>query len=159
MGLRKDMDEKLKKEKEELQSALGSLKAGNSESAFEVIKKEKDTELANKQRKWEEKRRKYHKEIDDIKTKLNEKEEELKKTVENVRRDNDSGLIEERKKIEKMSEKFQEDHDKMKDELNGEITRLRADYDEKIGDYEQRLEKALADKVEKMLVLREVEFH
>jgi len=149
------MDEKLKKEKEELQSALGSLKAGNSESAFEVIKKEKDTELANKQRKWEEKRRKYHKEIDDIKTKLNEKEEELKKTVENVRRDNDSGLIEERKKFEKMSEKFQEDHDKMKDELNGEITRLRADYDEKIEDYEQRLEKALADKVEKMLVLRE----
>merc|ERR1711915_217763 len=153
--LRKDMDEKLKKEKEELQSALGSLKAGNSESAFEVIKKEKDTELANKQRKWEEKRRKYHKEIDDIKTKLIEKEEELKKTVENVRRDNDSGLIEERKKFEKMSEKFQEDHDKMKDELNGEITRLRADYDEKIEDYEQRLEKALADKVEKMLVLRE----
>merc|ERR1712114_119908 len=31
--LRKDMDEKLKKEKEELQSALASLKAGNSESA------------------------------------------------------------------------------------------------------------------------------
>merc|ERR1711915_707779 len=68
--LRKDMDEKLKKEKEELQSALGSLKAGNSESAFEVIKKEKDTELANKQRKWEEKRRKYHKEKDDEINKL-----------------------------------------------------------------------------------------
>merc|ERR1712128_341129 len=85
----------------------------------------------------------------------NEKEAEVKKAVDGVRQDTDSGLIEERKKFEKMSEKFQEDHDKLKDELNGELTRLRADYDEKIEDYEQRLEKALADKVEKMLVLRE----
>lgn len=153
--LRKDMDEKLKKEREELQKALESVKGGNSEAAMAVIKKEKETELANKQKKWEEKRKKYHKEIEDIKKKLNDKEAELKKAVENVRRDNDSGVIEERKKFEKMSEKFQEDHDKLKDELNGQMTRLRADYDEKIEDYEQRLEKALADKVEKMLVLRE----
>merc|ERR1711872_394816 len=94
-------------------------------------------------------------EIEDMKKKLSDKENELKTAVESVRRDNDSGLIEERKKFEKLSEKFQEDHDKLKDELNGQLTRLRADYDEKIEDYEQRLEKALADKVEKMLVLRE----
>jgi len=153
--LRKDMDEKLKKERDELQKALESVKGGNSEAGLTVIKKEKDAELAAKQKKWEEKRRKYHKEIEDMKKKLSDKETELKTAVENVRRDNDSGLIEERKKFEKLSEKFQEDHDKLKDELNGQITRLRADYDEKIEDYEQRLEKALADKVEKMLVLRE----
>ena len=50
-----------------------------------------------------------------------------------------------------MAAKFQEDHDKVRDELNGEISRLKADYDEKIEDYEQRLDKALADKVEKMV--------
>merc|ERR1712106_403843 len=153
--LRKDMDEKLKKERDELQKALESVKGGNSEAAMAVIKKDKENELANKQKKWEEKRKKYHKDIEDLKKKLNEKEAEVKKAVDGVRRDTDSGLIEERKKFEKMSEKFQEDHDKLKDELNGELTRLRADYDEKIEDYEQRLEKALADKVEKMLVLRE----
>ena len=54
-----------------------------------------------------------------------------------------------------MSQKFQEDHDKLKDELTGEISRLKAEYDERIEDYEARLEKALADKVEKMLELRE----
>merc|ERR1711892_1235533 len=153
--LRKDMDEKLKKEREELQKALESVKGGSNEAAFAVIKKEKETELANKQKKWEEKRKKYHKEIEDVKKKLSDKEAELKKATINVRQNNDSGMMEERKKFEKMSEKFQEDHDKLKDELNGQMTRLRADYDEKIEDYEQRLEKALADKVEKMLVLRE----
>merc|ERR1711892_278938 len=78
--LRKDMDEKLKKEKE--------------------------TELANKQKKWEEKRKKYHKEIEDFKKKLSDKEAELKKATTNVRQNNDSGMMEERKKFEKMSEKF-----------------------------------------------------
>ena len=41
----------------------------------------------------------------------------------------------------------QEDHDKLKDELTAEMSRLRAEYDEKITDYEKRLEKALSDKV------------
>ena len=63
------MDEKLRKEREELQKALESVKGGNSEAALTVIKKEKETELANKQKKWEEKRKKYHKEIEDMKKK------------------------------------------------------------------------------------------
>merc|ERR1712106_128303 len=50
---------------------------------------------------------------------------------------------------------FQEDHDKVKEDLNGQMNRLRAEYDEKIEEYEKKLEKAVADKVEKMLVLRE----
>merc|ERR1712106_1012419 len=95
--LRKDMDEKLKKEREELQKALESVKGGSNEAAFAVIKKEKETELANKQKKWEEKRKKYHKEIEDIKKKLSDKEAELKKAATNVRQNNDSGMMEERK--------------------------------------------------------------
>ena len=35
---------------------------------------------------------------------------------------------------------------KQKEDLTGQLTRLRADYDEKIEDYDARLEKALADK-------------
>merc|ERR1712227_822084 len=97
----------------------------------------------------------YHREIGDLKKQLTDKDAQLKKSMDGIRKDSDNNLVEERKKFEKMTTKFQEDHDKLKDELNGELIRVRADYDEKIEDYEQRLEKALADKVEKMLVLRE----
>ena len=45
--------------------------------------------------------------------------------------------------------------DKLKDELNGEISRLRAEYDEKVEDYEKRLEVALGAKLEHMMALRE----
>merc|ERR1712066_761087 len=42
--LRKDMDKKLEKEKEELAAALASVKGGSSDAVIEVIKKEKDAE-------------------------------------------------------------------------------------------------------------------
>merc|ERR1712168_721257 len=57
--LRKDMDQKLKQEKEELQKALEAVKGGNSDAVVAVMKKEKETEFANKQKKWEEERKKY----------------------------------------------------------------------------------------------------
>ena len=149
------MDEKLKKEREELQKALESVKGGNSEAAVSVLKKEKDAEHIKREKKWDEKRKKYHREIEELKLKLAEKETQLKSNAESIQRQSDSVLVEERKKFERMSAKFQEDHDKLRDELNGELTRLRADYDEKIEDYDQRLDRALADKVEKMMALRE----
>merc|ERR1719431_955195 len=42
--LRKDMDEKLRKEREELQKALESVKSGDSGAAVSVLKREKDAE-------------------------------------------------------------------------------------------------------------------
>ena len=153
--LRKDMDEELKKEKEELKTALENISSGSQDGAIELLKKDLEKQFLVKTKKWEEKRKKYQKEIEELKKKCKEKEDENKKIRDGCRTENDGLLFEERKKADKMSQKFQEDHDKLRDELNGEISRIRADYDEKIEDYEQRLEKALADKVEKMLVLRE----
>merc|ERR1712002_1438566 len=40
--LRKDMDEKLKKEKDELAAALASVRGGSSEAVIEVVRKEKE---------------------------------------------------------------------------------------------------------------------
>ena len=80
---------------------------------------------------------------------------QLLKQRETVRQEADGLMFDERRKAEKMAEKFQEDHDKLRDELKGEMSRMKADYDEKIEDYEARLEKALSEKVEKMLELRE----
>ena len=47
------MDKKLEKEKEELATALASVKGGSSDAVIEVIKKEKDAEMATKKKKWE----------------------------------------------------------------------------------------------------------
>merc|ERR1712241_135562 len=154
-GILREKDEKLKKERDELQNALQSVKVGNSEAALSVLKNQKDADQLKKEKKWEEKRKKYHRDIDDLKKKLTEKEDQLKRSMDNTKKDSESSLVEERKKLEKMTAKFQEDHKKLKEDLNGQLTTVKADYDVKIADYEKRLEKALADKVEKMLVLRE----
>lgn len=149
------MDEQLKKEKDELVKALQKINSGNKDEALEIFKKDLDQQFGQKSKKWDEKRKKYLKEIEDLKRILNEKEGENSQLSSSKTKENDTILFEERRKADKMSQKFQEDHDNLRDELNGEISRLKADYDEKIEDYEERLEKALADKVEKMLVLRE----
>lgn len=153
--LRRDMDDKLKKEKEELAAALASVKGGNSDAVMDVIKKEKEQELAAKQKKWDEKRKKYHKEIDDLKKLVKGKDSELQQKVKGAQSDIDQLILEERRKHERLSTKAQEDMEKMRDELSGQITRLRAEHDEKIEDFESKLEKAMTDKMEKMLALRE----
>ena len=149
------MDEQLKKEKDELVKALERINNGNKDEALAVFKKDLEHQFSVKGRKWDEKRKKYLKEIEDLKKLVEEKDVEMKNFSTTKTRENDSLLFEERRKSDKMSQKFQEDHDKLRDQLNGEIGRLKAEYDERIEDYEQRLEKALSDKLEKMLVLRE----
>ena len=44
------MDEKLKKEREELQNALQSVKIGNSEAALSVLKNQKDADQMKKEK-------------------------------------------------------------------------------------------------------------
>jgi len=151
----------LKGEKEALKKALESVTTGGAtDQALQVMKKDMEHQIVNKTKKWEEKKRKYHKDIEELRRKLKEKEDALDKqssqlVANNTQTSNETLIFEERKKAEKMATKYQEDHDKLKDELTAEMSRLRAEYDEKITDYEKRLEKALSDKVEKMLELRE----
>merc|ERR1712032_804360 len=141
--LRKDMDEKLKKEREELQNALQSVKIGNSEAALSVLKNQKDADQMKKEKK-------YDREIDELKKQLSQKDEQLKKSAETAKSNSDN--TEEKGRIEK---KFQEDREKLRKEMTEQMEKMRTEHDGKIVDYEARLEKALADKVEKMLVLRE----
>ena len=142
------MDKELKSEKEALKQALQSLNnSGATDQAMQVLKKDMEQQLHQKSKKWEEKRKKYHKDIEELRRKLKEKEEELAKKAATSTQNTDNLMFEERRRAEKMATKYQEDHDKLKDELTGEMSRLRAEYDEKIEDYEKRLEKALADKV------------
>merc|ERR1711874_674973 len=101
-------------------------------------------------KKWEEKRKKYHAEIEELKKSLKDKENELKEKIQGVQSQTDNSLVEER-----LNAKALEDMEKLKDDLSGQIVRLRAEYDEKIIDYEARLQKALSEKVEKMLEMRE----
>lgn len=144
------MDEKLKKEREELQNALQSVKIGNSEAALSVLKNQKDADQMKKEKKFEEKRKKYHREIDELKKQLTQRDEQLKKSAETAK--NSSDNAEDKRRIEK---KCQEEQEKLRREMTEQMEKMRTEYDGRIVDYEARLERALADKVEKMLVLRE----
>merc|ERR1712212_1401489 len=118
--LRKDMDKKLEKEKEELAAAVASVKGGSSDAVIEVIKKEKDTEMAAKKKKWEEKRKKYHAEIEELKKGLKEKENELKEKIQGVQSETDNSVMEERRRAERLNAKALEDMEKAKADAGAE---------------------------------------
>merc|ERR1712200_291132 len=132
-----EMNKELKGEKEALKKALESVTTGGAtDQALQVMKKDMEHQIVNKTKKWEEKKRKYHKDIEELRRKLKEKEDALDKqssqlVANNTQTSNETLIFEERKKAEKMATKYQEDHDKLKDELTAEMSRLRAEYDEK----------------------------
>lgn len=63
--------------------------------------------------------------------------------------------FEERKRATANSDRQQEEIDRLKDDFNGQISRLRAENDDKVEDLEKRLEVALGAKLEHMMALRE----
>merc|ERR1712106_927007 len=97
------------KEKEELAAAVASVKGGSSDAEIEELKKG-----------------------------LKDKENELKEKIQGVQSSTDNSLVEERRKAERLNAKSLQDMEKLKDDLSGQIVRLRAEYDEKILDYEAR---------------------
>merc|ERR1712107_382281 len=85
---------------------------------------------------------------EELKRGLKNKEDELKEKIKGVQSETDSTVVEERRKAERLNAKALEDMEKLKDDLSGQIVRLRAECDEKISDYEARLQKALSEEVE-----------
>merc|ERR1712008_576979 len=92
--------------------------------------------------------KKYHREIEDLKSKIKEKDTEVQQKLAGAQSSTDNSVMEERRKQERSNTKAHEDMEKLKDDLTGQITRLRAEYDE-------RLQKALCEKVEKMMEMRD----
>ena len=61
--------------------------------------------------------------------------------------------------LSKVEERCQEDYDKLRDEMSGEIRRIQAECDEKISEYEDKLEIAHGNRMSSMFQMKEeVEF-
>merc|ERR1712141_579341 len=72
-----------------------------------------------------------------------------------LRSECDSRVQYERRKLSKVEEKHQEEYDKIKDEMSGEIRRVQAQCDEKICEYETRLELAHGNRMSSMFQMKE----
>merc|ERR1719323_2850794 len=114
--LRKDMDEKLKKEREELQNALQSVKIGNSEAA-----------------------------LSDLKKQLSQKDEQLKKSAETAKSNSDN-IEEKRrieKKFqedqEKLRKEMTEQMEKMRTEYDGKIVDYEARLEKALADKVEKM--------------------
>ena len=78
-----------------------------------------------------------------LESSIQAKDEALIEAVNQARMEGDEKTIEEQKRLGALLDKSNEEMETLKVETQGEITRLRAEYDEKIENLEERLQVAL----------------
>ena len=155
IGLRREMDDNLRKERTNLRKALDTANAQEREAAIDRYKLEKDRELRILQSSWDEEQNRLNRELRALQRKIDGIPDEITAATRHVRQERDQLLHEERRKAARAQERAQDEFDRMKDELNGQMMRLRAECDERVREYEQKLESAHGNRMSSMFQMKE----
>ncbi|TRY74800.1 hypothetical protein TCAL_07117 [Tigriopus californicus] len=138
--LRKEMDEKLR---------------SDNNSHKESLVAEKQRELEEVKRKWILESKSLSEQLEVLKKEIERKDEALIKAVNDAQSEGDQKAFEERRKATELAEKSQGEMEALRDDLNGQISRIRAEYDEKVENLESRLQVALGAKLEHMMAMKD----
>ena len=119
---RRDMEEKLRTEREHLKSTLEASSRSEKEAALNQLTLQKDREGRLQQRSWEEERARLERELKRLQTQV---DQEVAMQVSRVRVEGDQKMFEQSRKHNQIVEKYQEEYDALKEEMEGKLNRLR----------------------------------
>jgi len=149
---RRDMEEKLKAERNGLKTALEAAARSEKEAAVSQLVLQKDREMRMLQRGWDDERSRLEREQKRLQSQL---DQEVAAQVGRVRLEADQRLFEVNRKHGQLAEKWQADYEALKEEMEGRMNRLRAEHAEKVEEYEVKVAGLLAGKVDTILQLKE----
>lgn len=153
--IRKEMDDKLRIERNSLKTALDTNHATEMQRAVENAKRDAKHEFKTTEKHLKDENDKLQLQIQTLNKDIEALRTQMNQAINDAIQEGDKKAFEERKRSAAHTEHHQEEMDKIKDDFNGQISRLRVEYDEKVEDLEKRLEVALGAKLEHMLALRE----
>merc|ERR550534_1109566 len=104
IGLRRDANENMAKERSNLRKALDTANAQEREAAIDRYKVEKDREIRILQNSWNEEQGRLNREIRMLQTRLDAVPDEISKATRGVRQERDQMLIDERRKAGRLQE-------------------------------------------------------
>lgn len=122
---RRDMEEKLKQERENLRTAMTASSKSEKEAAVTQITLQKDRETRLLQRSWEDEKARMEKEMKRLQSQI---DQEVAMQVSRARVECDQKLFDIGRKHNQVVEKYQEEFDTMKEEMEGKLNRLRYMY-------------------------------
>jgi hypothetical protein len=149
---RRDMEEKLKEERNALKAAMEAAAKSEKEAAVAQLTLQKDREMRLLQRGWDDERSRLERELKRHQTQI---EQEVAAQVGRVRAEADQRLFETNRKHGQIVEKCQADYEALKEALEGQINRLRAEHAEQVEEYEAKVAGLLSGKVDTILQLKE----
>jgi hypothetical protein len=149
---RRDMEEKLKEERNGLKLALEAAARSEKEAAVSQLTLQKDRELRLLQRGWDDERSRLEREHKRLQAHL---DQEVASQVGRLRAEADARLFETNRKHAQVVEKYQADYEALKEEMEGRMNRLRAEQADQVEEYETRVANLLSGKVDTILQLKE----
>jgi len=149
---RRDMEEKLKTERNNLKASLEAAAKSEKESALAQLTLVKDREIRMQQRSGEEEKSRLNREIKRLQTQI---EQEVAMQVSKSRAEFDQRIFENNRKHAQTCERYQEEFDKMKEEMEGKLNRLRAEQSEKVEEYEVRIANLMSGKTDTIFQMKE----
>ena len=115
---RRDMEEKLKQERENLRTAMTASSKSEKEAAVTQITLQKDRETRLLQRSWEDEKARMEKEMKRLQSQI---DQEVAMQVSRARVECDQKLFDIGRKHNQVVEKYQEEFDTMKEEMEGKL--------------------------------------
>ena len=155
IAMRREMDEKMRLERNALKTALDTQNTAQREKAIDLYRIEKDREIRILQKSWEDEQDRLNREIIRLQRQIDNLPREIEAATREVRLECDAKLQEEKRKLQKADQKAMEEADKVRLEMSGQLRKVQAQNDEKIAEYEAKLEAAHGNRMSSMFQMKD----
>ena len=155
INMRREMDDKIRMERNALNSALEAQFKGQKDKAVELYRLEKDHEVRILQRSWQTEQERLNREIEKMQRKVDNLPDQVEAATRTLKAECASRVKDEQRKVSQVERECQAENDRIRLEMSGQMRLLQSQCDEKIAAFEAKLEAAHGNRMSSMFQMKE----
>ena len=155
ISMRREMDDKIRIERNALKTALETQNNAQRDKAIELYRLEKDHEIRILQKSWEDEQERLNKELRSQQRKIENLPRDIEAAKNLVKTECDAKLQEQQRQIARADQQTQVEVDKVRLEMSGQLRRVQVQCEEKIAEYEAKLEAAHGNRMSSMFQMKD----
>ena len=155
INMRREMDDKIRMERNALNSALEAQFKGQKDKAVELYRLEKDHEVRILQKSWETEQQRLNREIAKMQRKVDNLPDQVEAATRTLKAECASRVADEQRKVSQVERECQAENDRIRLEMSAQMRRLQTQCDEKIAEFEAKLEAAHGNRMSSMFQMKE----
>ena len=155
INMRREMDDKIRMERNALNSALEAQFKGQKDKAVELYRLEKDHEVRILQKSWETEQQRLNREIAKMQRKVDNLPDQVEAATRTLKAECATRVADEQRKVSQVERECQAENDRIRLEMSAQMRRLQTQCDEKIAEFEAKLEAAHGNRMSSMFQMKE----